>query len=71
VQALHEPPSSRHSNVEPPSVEVKENEAPVALVGSAGCAVIDVFGGALSRVTVYDVAASVLLALSIARTRKT
>ena len=65
------PPSSWHSNVEPPSDEVKEKEAPVAFVGSLGWAVIDVFGGASSSVTVYEVAASVLLALSTARTRKT
>ena len=65
------PPSSWHSKVEPPSFEVKEKEGAVELVGSFGCAVIVVFGAALSIVTVYEAAVSVLLALSTARTRTT
>jgi hypothetical protein len=71
VHALHEPPSIRHSKLEPPSVEVNEKLAPVALVGSLGCAVIDEFGAALSTVQVKDAGdASVLPAASIARTSK-
>ncbi len=42
------PLSSWHSNVEPPSEAVKEKDAPVAFVGSLGCAVIVVFGAAVS-----------------------
>jgi hypothetical protein len=71
VQALQEPPSSRHSNVEPPSLEEKEKLAPVAFVGSPGWAVIVVSGAAVSIVQVKVAGvASVLPAASVARTSK-
>ncbi len=50
-QAPQAPPSMRHSKVEPPSLELKENEALDEFVGSAGCDVIEVFGEVLSTVT--------------------
>ena len=48
LQADQPPPSSWHSKVEPPSLALKEKSAPVAFVGSLGCAVIVVFGAAVS-----------------------
>ena len=67
----HEPPSRRHSNVEEPSLEVKEKVAPAAFVGFAGLPVIVVFGAAVS--TVHAKVAgerSTLPAASVARTSK-
>jgi hypothetical protein len=52
-------------------VAVNEKLAPVALVGSLGWAVIEVFGAAVSTVQVKDAGdASVLPAASVARTSK-
>jgi hypothetical protein len=71
VQADHDPPSIRHSKLDPASDEVNEKLAPVAFVGSVGCAVIEVFGGAVSIVQVKLAGvASVLPAVSVARTSK-
>jgi hypothetical protein len=70
VQEAHEPPSSRHSNVEPPSFDVNEKSASGVLAGSFGCAVIVVFGAVVSIVQVKLAGvASVLPAASVARTR--
>jgi len=44
LQPVQEPPSIRHSKVEPGSVDVKEKLGVVLLDGSFGCAVIDVCG---------------------------
>ena len=52
VQDVHEPPSIRHSKVEPPSVEVKEKLGVVLLDGSLGFAVIVVSGAVASTVHV-------------------
>ena len=52
VQADQPPPSSWHSKVEPGSVAVNENDAPVAFVGFAGVDVIDVSGAVRSTVQV-------------------
>ena len=52
VQDDHEPASTRHSNVEPASVDVNEKLGVVLLDGSLGCAVIDVFGAVVSTVHV-------------------
>ena len=50
---------------------MKENDAPVAFVGSLGCAVIVVFGAAVSIVQVKLAGVgSVLLEASVARTSK-
>ena len=51
MQAPQAPPSIWHSKVEPPSLELKENEALDEFVGSVGWDVIDVFGEVLSTVT--------------------
>ncbi len=65
------PPSSWHSKVEPPSVEVNEKLGPVSFDGSLGCAVIVVSGAAASTVQVKLAGvASVLPAASVARTSK-
>ncbi len=65
------PPSSWHSKVEPPSLELKEKSASAELLGSLGCAVIVVFGAAVSIVHVNDAGVgSVLPAASVARTSK-
>ncbi len=59
-----------HSNVEPASVEVKEKLAPVAFVGSLGCAVMFVSGVVASYVNVRDVSGDWMPPrLSVARTR--
>ena len=47
-----EPPSIRHSNVEPDSLELKEKVGVVLFEGSLGCAVIEVLGAAVSSVQV-------------------
>ncbi len=71
MQAVQEPPSIRHSKVEPPSLAVKEKSAFAELLGSLGCAVIVVFGAAVSIVQVKLAGdASVLPAASVARTSK-
>ena len=71
MQAVQPPPSSRHSKVEPPSVELKEKLGVVPLDGSLGWAVIVVFGAAVSIVQVKLAGvASVLPAASVARTWK-
>ena len=69
--ALQAPPSRRHSNVEPPSLELKPKSASVELAGSLGCDVIVVFGGPVSsdHVKLAGVG-SVLPAGSVARTSK-
>ena len=71
MQALQEPPSRRHSNVEPPSLAVKEKLGSPELVGSFGCAVIVVFGGVVSIVNVRLDGLSLFAAASTARTRTT
>ena len=71
MQEANEPPSSRHSKDEPPSVEVKLKSALEELLGSAGLAVIDVSGAVVSTVHVYVFgAASALPAASVAWTSK-
>ena len=60
----------RHSKLEPPSLELKEKEAPAELVGSAGCDVIDVFGAALSTVTVTRADVDELPARSVVTARR-
>jgi hypothetical protein len=69
-QVLQPPPSMRHSKVDPPSVEVKEKAALAELVGSAGCAVIDVFGIVLSTVTVTSPDVNELPATSVVTARR-
>ena len=65
------PPSSWHSNVEPPSLAVKVKSGPAELLGSLGCAVIVVFGAVVSIVQVKLAGVgSVLPAASVARTSK-
>jgi hypothetical protein len=60
----------RQSKLEPPSVEVKEKLAPVAFVGSLGCAVMFVSGAVVSYVNVSDAGGdSTPARLSVARTR--
>ena len=71
LQEDQPPPSSWHSKVEPPSLELKEKSAAAELLGSLGCAVIVVFGAAVSIVQVKLAGvASVLPAASVARTSK-
>jgi hypothetical protein len=71
VHAANAAASSLHSNVEPLSLEVKSNEAVVAVVGSAGADEIVVFGAVTSTVHVYAAGvASMLPAKSVARTSK-
>src|SRR5437660_2196670 len=65
-QALQAPPSASHSNVEPGSVEVNENDT-VPPLGSAGFAVIVVSGGVVSTLTLR-IAEAVWPALSVATT---
>ena len=52
VQAVQEPPSIRHSNVEPVSVDVNEKVGLASLEGSGGDEVIEVLGAAVSTVQV-------------------
>ena len=52
VHELHEPPSRRHSNVEPLSVEEKEKLGVALLDGFGGCEVIEVSGAVRSTVHV-------------------
>ena len=51
-QEFQEPPSMRHSKLEPVSVELKEKLGVVLFEGSLGCAVIEVLGAAVSSVQV-------------------
>ena len=51
-QGAHEPPSIRHSKVEPLSVEVKEKLGAVSFDGFVGADVIEVSGAAVSTVQV-------------------
>jgi hypothetical protein len=52
VQEFQEPPSIRHSKVEPDSVEVKSNVGFASFDGSGGWAVIVVLGAVVSTVQV-------------------
>jgi hypothetical protein len=71
VHELHEPPSRRHSKADAPSLEVKENVAPVAFDGLAGLPVMVVLGVAVSIVQLCVAGVrSVLPAVSVARTSK-
>ena len=71
LQAANAPPSSWHSNVEPPSLELKVKSGLPELLGSFGWAVIVVFGAVVSTVQVKLAGvASVLPAASVARTSK-
>ena len=67
MQDANEPPSSRHSKDEPPSVEVKLKSALEALLGSAGLAVIDVSGAVVSTVHVYVCGAASALPAGVGR----
>ncbi len=68
---MNAPASREHSNVEPPSLAVKEKSGAAELLGSLGWAVIVVFGAVVSIVQVKAAAdASVLPAASVARTSK-
>jgi len=51
-QVVQPPPSIRHSNVDPGSVELKEKLGVVSLEGSAGVELIVVFGAVRSTVQV-------------------
>jgi hypothetical protein len=69
VQLAAAPPSIVQLNVLGDSLDVNEKLAFVWLVGLAGCAVIVVFGAAVSTVQVKLAGdASVLPAVSVART---
>ena len=76
VQTVYAASSSLHSNVEPASVALNANAAPadVDALASAGPPVIDVFGAVVSGTLIVHVrvaaVASVLLAVSVARTEK-
>ena len=71
TQPLHEPPSSRHSNVEPASLESNEKSAVAEFVSDAGDELIAVFGGAVSTVHAKVAGVgSVLSTASVARTSK-
>ena len=52
VQAVQLPPSTRHSNVELPSLELNENAGVVSLEGSPGCELMVVLGAVRSTVQV-------------------
>ena len=69
MQGANEPPSSLQSKVEPGWSAVKEKLAPVAFVGSFGCAVIDVSGATVSTENARVSGAWTLPAVSVARTR--
>ncbi len=71
LQEDQPPPSSWHSNVEPPSFESNEKLGAVSFEGSLGCAVMVVSGAAASTVQVKLAGVgSVLPAASVARTSK-
>ena len=59
----------RHSNVEPPSLELKSKLALVEAVGSDGLVSMVVWGAVVSKVKVRVEGDSVLPAASCARTR--
>jgi hypothetical protein len=69
VHAPHVPPSIRHWNVEPPSLELKVKAADVEAVGSVGFEPIVVWGGVVSIVNVRLVGVWTFAATSVARTR--
>ena len=74
VQLANVPESTRHSNVEPVSVEVNVNVGVLSLVGPDGPAVMLVSGGVVSTVSTVKArlagVASTLPAASMARTSK-
>ncbi len=69
MQAPQAPPSIRHSNVEPPSLEEKSKFAELDPVGSGGLESIVVWGAVGSIVNVRLEGVSALEALSTAPTR--
>ena len=70
LQEDQPPPSSWHSNVEPPSVDENVKLGPVTFDGSAGDESIEVFGAALSIVKVREAGAPwTFVARSVARAR--
>ena len=48
TQVLYTPPSTRHSNIDPPSVDANVKVADVEFVALIGCVVIVVSGGVVS-----------------------
>ena len=71
VHDAKDPPSTRHWNVEPASVEVNENVGVLSLVVPDGPAVIEVSGGVVSTVKVRLAGVrSTFPAASSARTSK-
>ena len=70
VHPLHAPPSSRHSKVEPGSLELKVNVGVASLDGLPGLVSIVVFGGPMSMIHVWLAGLSVFPAGSVARTSK-
>jgi hypothetical protein len=70
-QGSNAPPSSRHAKVLPPSEEENENVGAGLLVDPGCDAVIEVFGGAVSKVKVRDAAVVTLPAASIAHALRT
>src|SRR5919106_507091 len=71
VQEAKEPPSSLHSKLELPSLEVNEKLESVSLEASDGAAVMFVFGAVRSTLQEGEAGvASVLPAASVARTSK-
>ena len=69
MQEEKPPASISHSNVAPPSFELKVKLGAVLFDGSEGLESIVVFGLVLSTVTVRLAESSVLPALSVARAR--
>ena len=70
VQELQLPPSTRHSNVEPVSEELKLKFGVVLLDGSAGLESMVVFGAVLSTRRLAARLVFELPALSVATTRR-
>ena len=68
MQAPQAPPSMRHSNVEPASLELNSKSASSAAVGSVGLESIVVCGAVASKVNVRLDGVSVLPTASRART---
>jgi hypothetical protein len=69
VHAAHEPPSRRHSKVEPGSSAEKAKVGDWSFVGSSGPESIVVAGALVSTVNVRLAGVSALPAVSCARTR--